>query len=285
MTIDRCEKLVYSPPSYISPHDHRIQAILHRQHIQIRLVLDRSMKNLMGWGYAIWMLLIGGICGCPEAPAPLDVRFLATDLHFAVGGQHIVIPAVAIGRPEHSFDLNRRRPKRTLKEQLESDASDVDRPMRSDKLDLSIRQYQHFGHSSASRKICTLLTRKWSQSLCVGAHGGLLRRLPQRFQLLDRSKLELLQYHWTVGKERQYDQVKDMELRPGATEIGCDRESRFCTAMVDVLPGLLAVWTVWSDEHTGMTAQKMANEQGTAIVQFVRRALAPVEDPTLVDEG
>jgi hypothetical protein len=63
------------------------------------------------------------------------------------------------------------------------------------------------------------------------------------------------------------------------------QESRVCTAVVDVLPGLLAVWTVWSDEQTGMTAQKMANEQGTAIVQFVRRALVPAEDPTLVDEA
>lgn len=243
------------------------------------------MKNSMGWEYAVWMLLIGVISGCSESPPPLDIQFLASDLHFTIGGQHIVTPAVAIGRPDHSFDLNRRKPEKTLKQQLKSEASDSNHPMRSDKLDLSIHQYQYFDESSASRNICTLLTRKWSQSLCVGAHDGLLRRLPEKFQLLDRSKLELLQHHWTVGKERQYDQVKDMELRRGITEIGCDRESRFCTAVVDVLPGLLAVWTVWSDEQTGMTAQTMANTQGAAIVQFVRRALAPVEDPTLVDEG
>ena len=29
--------------------------------------------------------------------------------------------------------------------------------------------------------------------------------------------------------------------QPGVTEIGCDRESRYCTAMVEVLPGLMAV--------------------------------------------
>lgn len=243
------------------------------------------MKSLMILGYAVSVLLIGGISGCSEAlPPPPDVQFLASDLHFTIGGHHIVTPAVAIGRPDQTFDLNRRKPERTMKEQLTSEASDSNRPMRTDKLDLSIREYQYYGENPGSSKICPHLTRKWSQAVCLGAHGGLLRRLPERFQLLDRSKLELLKYHWTVGKERQYDQVKDMELRPGITEIGCDRESKFCTAAVDVLPNLLAVWTVWSNAQTGVTAQAMANEQGAAIVQFVRRALAPVEDPTLADE-
>jgi len=53
--------------------------------------------------------------------------------------------------------------------------------------------------------------------------------------------------------------------------------------MVEVLPGLLAVWTVWSDAKTGDSPEEMANTQGAAIVQFVRRALGSVEDPTLVN--
>lgn len=55
----------------------------------------------------------------------------------------------------------------------------------------------------------------------------MLRRLPERFLLLDRKRLELLQNYWTVGKERQFDQVKDLALKPGITEIGCDQESIF----------------------------------------------------------
>ncbi len=86
-----------------------------------------------------------------------------------------------------------------------------------------------------------------------------------------------------MGRERVYDQVKDMAMRPGVTEIGCDKQSRFCTAVVEVLPGLLAVWTVWSNEQTGNTAQQMAETEGPAIVQFVRRAIGPTEDPTLVN--
>jgi hypothetical protein len=46
---------------------------------------------------------------------------------------------------------------------------------------------------------------------------------------------------------------------------------------------LLAVWTVWSDAKTGATVVSVVAAQGAAIVQFVRRALGPVEDRSLVD--
>ena len=235
--------------------------------------------------YALAVFAVVALCAyaCSPSRSPPDVQFLATDLHFMVDSQHVVIPAVAMGMPGHTFDLNRRKPEKTLKERLTSEASDPRRPMTTDHLDLSIRQYRYYGDHSESTKICALLTRKWSRSMCVGAHDGMLRRLPERFELLATSKLDLLQYHFTVGLERRYDQVKGMALQPGITEISCDRQSKFCTAVVNVLPGVLAVWTVWSDEKTGATAQMMADTQGPAIVQFVRHALAPVEDATFVD--
>jgi hypothetical protein len=219
---------------------------------------------------------------CSNAP---DVQFLTSDVHFTVGGQHIVLPVVALRGPDHTFDLSGRRPEKSMKERLKSEASDPSNPMKIDRLDLGIREYQHYVTNELvpSINICPLLTRTWSQSLCRGEHRGLLRRLPEKFDLLDRNRLDLLKNHWTVGKERQYDQVKDMAVQPGVTEIGCDRESRFCTAMVQVLPGLLAVWTVWGDERTGGTAEQMALTQGAVIVEFVRRALGPGEDPTLVN--
>lgn len=243
---------------------------------------DNSMNLARALATAgFWILCV---TGCSEPmPPPVDVQFLASDFHFTIGGHHVVTPAVAIGLPSHTFDLRGHQPETSLKDRLRSEASDPNHPMRADKLDLAIRQYQYVGGDPGTPKICALLTRKWSQSVCRGTHGGVLQRLPERFQLLDRNKLDLLQYHWTVGRERTYDQVKDMALRPGITETGCDRQSKFCTAALDVLPGLLAVWTVWSDEKTGVTAQAMADAQGAAIVQFVRRALGPVEDPTLID--
>jgi hypothetical protein len=67
------------------------------------------------------------------------------------------------------------------------------------------------------------------------------------------------------------------------SQIGCDQHSPYCTAIAEVMPDLLAVWTVWNDEKTGSTAKQMALTQGTAIVQFVRHGLGPAEDPTLMN--
>jgi hypothetical protein len=227
---------------------------------------------------AIWALCVAA---CSQEP-PRDAQFLASDLHFTIGGQHIVTPVVAIDMPAHFFDLNSRKPE-SVQDRFGSQASDPHHPMSTDLLDLQVMQYRYRGDNPRSRIICPLLTRKWSQAICLQAHGGLLRRLPGRFVLLDRNKLDFLQYRWTVGMERQYDQVKGLALQPDVAEIGCDKKSKFCTAALEVLPGLLAVWTVWSDENTGVTAQAMAHAQGAALIQFVRRGLGPAEDQSLVD--
>jgi hypothetical protein len=218
------------------------------------------------------------VTGCSDSPPAPDVQFLASDVHLVVGGHHIVIPAVAMRGPDHTFDLRGQRPGKSLKERLKSEATDPANPMRMDKLDLGIREYQYTGEHVAASGICPLLTRKWAQSLCRGQHRGVLRRLPERFDLLDRARLDLLKNTWTSGKERLHDLVKDMAIQPGITEVGCDRESRFCTAMVEVLPGLLAVWFVQGERRT---AEEIAHTQGAAIIQFVRRALSATEDVTL----
>lgn len=222
-----------------------------------------------------------GITAC--SPASPDVEFLASDLHFLIGGNRITVPGVALRGPGHSFDLYQQRPQKSLKEKLMAEATDPDHPMRTDKINLAIRQYQYTGESLASIAICQHLRRIWSQSECRGQQRGLLDRLPVDFDLLDRAKLDILASHWTVGGERKFEQVKDKVFQLGVTKIGCDRRSHFCTAVVEALPNLLAVWTVWSDEKTGSTAEQMANAQGIAIVEFIRRALGPTEDPTLLN--
>jgi len=229
---------------------------------------------------AVFLSMLG-VAAC--SPATPDVEFLASDLHFLIGGNRITVPAVALRGPDHTFDLNQRRPQKSLKETLRAEATDPDQPMKTDKIDLVIRQYQYTGESIASIAICQHLKRIWSQSQCRGQQRGLLNRLPEKFDLLDRGKLDLLANDWTVGRERKFDQVKDMVVQLGVTEISCDRHSHYCTAGVEVLPNLLAVWTVWGDEKTGSTVEQMAYAQGTAIAEFVRRALGPTEDTTLMN--
>lgn len=220
--------------------------------------------------------------GCSESPSQPNVPFLASDAYFAIAGQYIVVPVVAVRLPDHTFSLTREQSE-SPGNKLRTKASDPNEPMKLERLGLAIRQYQYTGQHVASVGICPLLKRKWSDALCRGQQRGLLSRLPEKFDLLDRNRLDILKNHWTVGRERRYDQVKDMTVKSGVTEIGCDTQSQFCTAMVEALPGFLAIWTVWSNEKTGATAEEMAKAQGEAIVQFIRRAIGPAEDPTLVD--
>lgn len=217
--------------------------------------------------------------GCSESQPKFDIQFLASDLHFMIGDHDIVVPAFVVDTPDRTFDLNGRGSNLSPKDRLKNQALDPAKPAPVDSLGLRIRPYK--ADYPELREVCTLLKRKWSRAVCLTKHGSLLRRLPDRFVLLDRNKVALLQNHWTVGKERQFDQVQGLALEPGRTEIGCDKQTKFCTAAVEVLPGLLAVWTVWSDEKTGMTARTMAESQGIAIVQLVGRGLGKDEDPTL----
>jgi hypothetical protein len=219
------------------------------------------------------------VSACSDEPPPPDVPFLSTDAYFSIGGHTITVPMVALRGPGHVFTLHYEKPAKSRKEILKEQATDPNHPMPVDSLDLAIQQYQYTGEHAASVQICPRLTRLWAQLVCRGRHKGVLKNLPDKFDLLDRAKLDRLKNHWTVGGESEYDQARGMALQLGMTEIGCDRTSDFCTAVVEAEPGLLAVWTVWTNE--GETAAHMAQRQGTAIVEFVRRAIGPVEDKTL----
>lgn len=176
------------------------------------------MKDILRDVVAMALLLFGFVLpGC--SPSSPDVPFLASDANFMIGGQRIVIPVAAIRQPDHAFNLTDVR-SRSINEELKRSASDPTKPMKMEKIDLSIRQYQYTGEDTASVGICPLLKRKWSGMLCRGEHQGLLRRLPEKFTLIDRDRLDLLKGEFTVGRERVYDQVKDIALRSGVTETG-----------------------------------------------------------------
>lgn len=215
-------------------------------------------------------------------PAASYAQRFAIDRYFIIGGHRITVPAVALRGSSQVFDLGSLRAEKTMDGASET-PSDPDHPVQTNKLDLIVREYQNTGELTASIAICPRLQRTWAQTVCRGEQHGLLGRLPEQFDLLDRGQLALLKGYWTVGRERMFDQVNNKALQLGVTEVGCDQRSSFCEAAVEVLPDLLAVWTVWSDESSGIRAEQMALKQGAAIVQFVRRGLGPFEDPSLVD--
>lgn len=230
-------------------------------------------------GALVTTLLAVSACSEESKPPKPDIPFLTSDSHFLIGGQHITVPMIALRGPEHVFALSREKPAKSSNEILSEQATDPNSPMPVGNLNLLIHQYEMRDQHGASAEICPPLTRLWAQVVCRGQQKGVLKRVPEKFDLLDRTKLDLLKSRYTVGGEQEYDHVSKMSLRPGVTEIGCDKDSKFCTAAVEAKPGLLAIWTVWSGED--QTAAEMADVQGAAIVQFVQRAIGPVEDKTL----
>ena len=227
---------------------------------------------------ALFLTLLAA-CEEHNDPLPPDVPFLTSDGHFLIGGHVITVPMIALRGPDHTFTLSREKPAKSRKQVLEEQASDPHNPMPVESLALLIHQYEMRDQHGASKEICPPLTRTWAQVVCRGQQKGMLGRLPEKFDLLDRAKLDLLKHHYTVGGEQEYDHVTAMALRAGITEVGCDKTSKFCTAVVETLPGLLAVWTVWSGD--GETAEQMAERQGLAIIEFVRRGIGPIEDESL----
>lgn len=218
------------------------------------------------------------VAGCSEEPPAPNVEFLASDAHFLVAGHHIVVPIVALQGPGQVFTIGHKMSNNQSKD-LKTKAADPNDPMRVDSLALAVYDYGHAHERIESAKLCPLLKRRWAQVACRGDHNEALGRLPVKFDLFDRQKLDRLKNRGSAGSgETQYDHVSDMVLRPGVPEVRCDMTSEFCTSAIETVPGMIAVWAVWYDERTGETPAQMSERQGPAVVDFVRKAIGPIED-------
>jgi hypothetical protein len=226
---------------------------------------------------AVLLLVQTMASGCSDEPSPPDVDFLVRDGEFEIAGHAIIVPIVALSNAERFTLADKSRD--SWRKDLEEQAINGGIPMRVDNLDLAIRLYGTTGEFGVSLQICPRLTRLWAQLVCRHEQKGMLKRLPESFSIVDRAKLDVLKTRWVNGGGTQYDQVKDMQLSSGNAEIACDSDGKICTAVVEPLQGLLAVWTVGNRE--GETALQGAERQGTAIVEFVKRAIGRTEDKTL----
>jgi hypothetical protein len=231
---------------------------------------------------AITTLLFLWVAGCSDEPPAPNVEFLASDAHFLVAGHHIVVPIAAIQGPGQVFTIGHKLSNNQGKD-LKTKAADPNNPMRVDSVALAVYEYGQANERIESAKLCPLLKRRWAQMVCRGHYNETLRRLPLKFDLFDRQKLERLKRRGSAGSvETQYDHVKDMTLPLGVPVVRCDMSSEFCTSAVETVPGMIAVWAVWYDERTGETPAQMSMRQGPAVVEFVRRAIGPTEDITFV---
>lgn len=212
----------------------------------------------------------------------LDVEFLAEDAFFEIAGETITLPFIAVSYQPVTFDLNPRRNDVSVDEhqaRMREMAGDPSSPKGSESLTLYLEVYGHFGERLMSSKICPLLSREWARNICRNQRPGQLANVPRRLRLIDRERAsQLLARSLTVGMERMSDQIASMRFEPGRPEIGCDKATKFCTAVVPITSRLLAVWTVWDAENKSESSLEMARRQGRAIYQLVRHGFGENED-------
>lgn len=224
-----------------------------------------------------------------EAARRPDVDFLSTDAHFVVGETRIALPFVAVGHfhspdqpnPLHGLDYD----PRARREKSFELAGDAAMPFSASRLQVFVQHYGSHGEYLESADICPRLTREWSRHVCRGDRLGVLDHLPSRFSLSGRGSLGWLDNYWTVGRERRSGHIADMRFEPGVPEIGCDLNSRFCTAALAVTPALLAIWSVWPTEDPPETAHEKALREGRAIFHFVQHGLGETENFALLSGG
>jgi hypothetical protein len=206
-----------------------------------------------------------------NSPWQPDPSFYAADAHFEIGGKHLVLPVHVLTGRSQVFGPGYGAYE-GFRETIEGKTRDAARPFRLNKLALRIESYILSGKGRDESRLCRLLSPRW-QVLCEQGNANLAGQLPFTFDVYDRNHLVLLKHSSTVGKENRFDQLRQLTLEPGKTEVACDQGSQFCTAAVEVLPGVVSVWTVWNDPEKQQTARQMARPQGAALVEFFKVAV------------
>lgn len=210
----------------------------------------------------------------------------ASDAYLKVADLDLVIPIVALLEPRYaytpySFSLGS---KNANKEELEKRAefkklsAESETAPTVDRAEVLVRQYQYTGESISSQKICTLLKRDWAKSFCKGEHLEIMKKLPEKFYIVDKEHIDLFSSHYTVGQEVMADQIHKLNLASKAIATSCDADGKFCTAGVKTSPETIAVWTVWPSVKPVKSAQQMAESQGKAIVAFVKYGISSQSD-------
>ncbi len=212
---------------------------------------------------------------------------LASDAYLKVADLNLVIPIVALlelryAYSSYSFSLgsNASDNKALLEEraQFKELSAKPETAPQLDRVEILIRQYQYTGEQLSSQHICPLLKREWARYFCKGEYQEIMRKLPEKFYIVDKGHIDLFAWYYTVGQEKVADQIRRLDLKPMTAGAVCDADGKFCTAGIETSPDTLAVWTVWPSDKPIKSAQQMAEFQGEAIVAFVKYAIGPQPD-------
>jgi hypothetical protein len=227
------------------------------------------------WGYS------GTGSGTTDPDQP-DPEFLATDMHFVLGGRHMTLPAVAVSdvsippdnanplpgyqSDPHFWGEPRWFQTRKHKDAFVALAGDPSRPANVSRLDLLLSGYGNYGDSGIFRKLCPLLTHDWSRAICEGTPQSELDDLPRRANLLNRDGLATLRNYGLSGIEHLTlaDLVATMPMDSPVPAIACTRDQAVCYAGSRLAPDIFAVWEL-PGGATPTDREALALREGAAL--------------------
>jgi hypothetical protein len=216
-------------------------------------------------------------------PQPLDAEFLASDGHFMIGGQHIVIPIGSIrmsGQGAQTFSL---APAKRVNwyDLMKAKALNPAQPMEISEATIH-PMYSVEGDLKEGRRICEALKRPWARTMCFGRKEGPLKDLPEyRFEIIAASHRDHLNQHSMSGFSRSLETL--VTPTPGlstSTYYDCTRQPGFCWASIEALPGVLAYWSAGSTPARGEYPYLKAQAEGAAVRELLSRGMGPELDPT-----
>ncbi|RYG36481.1 MAG: hypothetical protein EON93_05015 [Burkholderiales bacterium] len=206
-----------------------------------------------------------------STPSPDEVARWASEVHVSVAGTRLSAPLISIFIQEQDREPEWREPKTRF--ELGARGGNADEPIVAKFVQLNFRTY---GKHNGYEKICPLLTRQWSMSVCKDAWSFARRSLPESFYLA------------APFEEHSYQRVSlagGGDLTAPSVPPSSDRPVYSCTTwsageicMASVLAanGLVATWTV--NETKNETTYDQIQRQGAAIVAFTKFAIGPQED-------
>lgn len=243
-------------------------------------------------GLAAYLALVS--CGDNEQErVAANVQHLATDVHVTIAGHALVLPFIALehyARRGQSFSLDRKGDAKRASDaanQLLRDAADPRSPLAFDRLSVAVDTYGWNDFDMRQRRMCPLLTREWSRSVCDNPWAAIQQALPvNRFMLVDLRRLKVEDPRGPahcVGELR-----RSLPQKPGEAAMVCEAlvyggdPDEFHHAVVRIDGDLGALWTVWRFSQHGETAEAMTQREGQAIAVFTRYTLGEHEDFTVL---
>lgn len=254
------------------------------------------MRNLIWTMTPKSLLLCAALfaAGCraddPPKATAADIEALAQDAHVIIGDIPLTLPLVAFDHQTYGFD-DRSDPDTRIdipawqkqRDAFRAATRNIDAPLRLNTLWPGIYHYCWGPEETETvwAKLESQLSRAWARAICMDVWHPIRQALPPNgFVLVDRREPFPAAERWTQTRERLAEKFRGTQLDPGSETVICSDATRgdrvICTAVAHLDRSLLAVWSVWEDEHE--TLDVRAHREARFIRAVVRYGFGQTED-------